>query len=125
MNPSPQVDLKFKTNAEDPVHGNDFVDCHFGLDAEQRHRNFKAFFACQDPARPIPDRKLSPNWKVKPLLTWMNFIFPIMFFLRVAFSIDETKMRFKGKHADKLRVTYKKEGDGFQCDALCQEGYTY
>ena len=24
-----------------------------------------------------------------------------------------------------MRITYKAEGDGFQCDALCQEGYTY
>ena len=25
----------------------------------------------------------------------------------------------------KLRVSYKREGDGFQCDALCDEGYTF
>ena len=34
-------------------------------------------------------------------------------------------MGFKGKHADKLRITYKKEGDGFQCDCICDGGYTF
>ena len=38
-------------------------------------------------------------------------------------SVDEMTMRFKGKHRDKLRITYKKEGDGFQADALCDDGY--
>ena len=41
------------------------------------------------------------------------------------FSVDEQTMGFKGNHVDKLRITYKKEGDGFQCDALCQDGYTF
>ena len=34
-------------------------------------------------------------------------------------------MGFKGQHADKRRITYKAEGDGFQCDALCDSGFTY
>ena len=45
--------------------------------------------------------------------------------LALAFSIDEMTMGFKGNHIDKRRITYKAEGDGFQCDALCQEGFTY
>lgn len=45
--------------------------------------------------------------------------------LGVAISIDEMTMGFQGRHKDKKRITYKAEGDGFQCDALCQEGYTY
>jgi hypothetical protein len=40
-------------------------------------------------------------------------------------SIDEQTIGFKGMHVDKLRISYKKEGDGFQCDALCCNGYTY
>ena len=34
-------------------------------------------------------------------------------------------MRFKGHHRDKLRITYKAEGDGFQADDICDEGYFY
>jgi hypothetical protein len=40
-------------------------------------------------------------------------------------SIDEQMIGFQGKHKDKKRITYKAEGDGFQNDALCQDGYTY
>ena len=57
--------------------------------------------------------------------TWMNFIFPTIWLLGLCFSIDEMTMRFKGQHKDKQRITYKAEGDGFQADALCDEGFTY
>ena len=40
-------------------------------------------------------------------------------------AVDEMTMRFKGKHADKLRITFKAEGDGFMADALCDDGFTY
>ena len=45
--------------------------------------------------------------------------------LGIDFSIDEMNMRFKGKHQDKRRITYKNEGGGFQADALCQNFLTY
>jgi hypothetical protein len=34
-------------------------------------------------------------------------------------------MGFKGQHADKLRINYKKEGDGFQANCLADDGYTF
>eukprot|EP00536_Pseudo-nitzschia_multiseries_P003570 jgi/Psemu1/8122/gm1.8122_g len=34
-------------------------------------------------------------------------------------------IRFKGQHIDKRCVTYKREGGGFQADALCDNGYCY
>lgn len=38
---------------------------------------------------------------------------------------DEQTCGFQGRSVFKLRITYKREGDGFQCDALCLDGYTY
>ena len=32
---------------------------------------------------------------------------------------------FQGRRPSKLRITYKKEVDGFQCDALCNDEYTF
>ena len=40
-------------------------------------------------------------------------------------STDEKTMEFKGQHSDKLRIIYKKEGDGFQCDCIAEDGYTF
>ena len=38
---------------------------------------------------------------------------------------DEQMIGFQGRHADKLCITYKTEGDGFQCDALADAGFTW
>ena len=38
---------------------------------------------------------------------------------------DEQMIGFQGQHADKLSITYKVEGDGFQCDALADAGFTW
>ena len=54
----------------------------------------------------------------------MNHISPCVYKPGISVSVDEMTMRFKGKHKDKLRITYKKEGDGFQADALCDDGFT-
>ena len=119
------MEQKFQPQRTDPVHGSDFVYHNFGANAERRHRHFKAFFAVQDPMVEPPNRQTCPNWKVRPILTWMNTIYPIVWMVGLSISVDEMTMRFKGKHPDKLRVTYKNEGDGFQCDALCDDGFCY
>ena len=36
-------------------------------------------------------------------------------------SIDEQTIGFQGRHADKIRVTYKNAGGGFQADAICAD----
>ena len=45
--------------------------------------------------------------------------------INTCISCDEQTIGFQGNHKDKKRITYKAEGDGFQCDALCQDGFTY
>lgn len=45
--------------------------------------------------------------------------------LGVVISVDEQTMEFKGMYIGELRITYKNEGDGFQRDALCPDGYTF
>ena len=40
-------------------------------------------------------------------------------------AIDEQTIGFKRKHGLALRISYKREGDGYQCDALCEDGYTF
>ena len=45
--------------------------------------------------------------------------------MRDVVAIDEQTIGFKGKHGLALRISYKREGDGYQCDALCEDGYTF
>jgi hypothetical protein len=125
LSPSPRIEWKFKSQRDDPVNGNDFVCNAFGPGAERRLKQFKAFFACQDPALPVPDRKKDPLHKVRPMVNWINFCGQRARALGRDFAIDEQSIGFQGKHIDKLRVTYKAEGDGFQADALCQDAFTY
>jgi hypothetical protein len=80
LNPSPAVELKFRSSAQDELHGSDFVRNSFGPSAERRHRMFKAFFAVQNPMIEAPPRKKKPNWKINPLIKWLNFVMPFMIF---------------------------------------------
>jgi hypothetical protein len=123
--PSPRVEFKFKTQQQDPVQGNDFIAGMFGSNSVRRLKHFKAFFSVQNPLIQPPSRKTNPNFKVDHFLTWIRTVGMTAWSLGETFSIDEQTIGFQGKHQDKLRITYKKEGDGFQCDALCQDGFTY
>ena len=85
----------------------------------------KAFLSLQNPVLAVPSQDVNPNWKICPILDWMNYIGPKAVSLGECASVDERTVGFQGSHNDKRRITYKVEGDGFQCDALCQEGYCY
>ena len=41
ISPSPRVEMKFKSQSTDVVHGSDFIYSSFGPNAERRHRHFK------------------------------------------------------------------------------------
>ena len=45
------------------------------------HRNTlkHSLFSCQDPCWPSHDRDDFPNWKVRPLLQWINFALVLLF----------------------------------------------
>jgi hypothetical protein len=62
---------------------------------------------------------------VAPLVDFVNKIGPKAWDMGPNVSLDEETIGFQGRHADKLRITYKAEGDGFQCDAICENGFTY
>ena len=120
--------MKFKSQQEDPVNGNDFVHSAFGGKAgksARRHKHFKCFFACVNPLYPTPPRETHPNWKVQPLLKHMLDVSKKAMVMGYNLSVDEQTIGFQGQHKDKQRITYKKVGDGFLVDALSSEGYTY
>ena len=123
LNLSPQVQMKFRS--ADVVQGSKFISDIFGSSAERRHREWKCCFASQDPLVQPPSRASHPNWKVDPFLKHVQEVSRVGWHLSKIISIDEQTAGFKGRHPDKRRITYKKEGDGFQMDAICDRGYTY
>jgi len=124
ISPSPGLERKF--NAADNANYNAYVTHHLGgKNATKRLRQFRAFFSCQDPLKPTPSRTDSPLFKVLSVLKWIRAVGPMSWECGVHLGLDEQTMGFQGHHIDKMRITYKAEGDGFQCDALCDNGFTY
>ena len=96
--------MKIKTQAEDEMNGNNFVANTLQQNpiyTRRRHQMFKVFLSLQDPMIPIPKREKYPNWKVRPMLMWMNFIFPSAWLLGISIVINEMTMGFQGRHQDK------------------------
>ena len=79
----------------------------------------------QDPIKTPPAQKDRPTYKVDPLLKHVQLVSMRAWRLGRDISGDEQTIGFQGRHADKLRIMYKAEGDGFQGDAICDSGYTW
>ena len=75
--------------------------------------------------KPTPTRKSHPKWKIQVLLRHAIIVSKDAIFLGSSISCDEETMGWKGRQIDILRINYKKEGDGFQCNVLGSDGYTY
>jgi len=92
---------------------------------KRRLRQFKAFFGCQDPLKPVPNRAISPLFKVLSIVKWIRRVGPLSWTCGKHLGLDEQTIGFQGHHVNKQRITYKREGDGFQCDALCDDRFTF
>jgi len=117
--------MKLKPEETDPINSNSFLRRELGPNASRRLREWKCCFATQDPKLAIPSRKTHPNFKVDEYLRHLQRIFRYAWKPGRDVSGDEQTMGFQGRHTDKIRITYKKEGDGFQCDCICDDGYTF
>ena len=125
ISPSPQLKTKFKKQHVDKLHENYFIYNSFGPDEKCYHKNFKALFACQKTLVKYPPKTQFTNWKVQPLLMWIEFIFPLIWIIGLTFYLNEITMSFKVRHADKISMTYKAEGGGLQTDNIFHKGYKY
>ena len=124
LNVSPRIEYKFEPQEVDWVNGNDVISNAFGVNAAERHKQFKFLFACQDPMIPVPDRKKAPNHKVDDFFAHMLKVFSDSYDVGKDISCDEQDSPFQGKHQDKQQVNFKKARDGFMIDSLCEDGFT-
>ena len=125
LNPSPQVEFKLKSEDADPINSNQFLRRVFGPNAIRRFKEWKACFSAQDPKKHVPSHKTHPNFKVDEYFRHLQTVFRYAWMPGRDLSGDEQTMGYKGSHRDKLRINYKKEGDGFQCDCIADDGYTF
>ena len=121
LNPLQQDEQIFASQANDC----DLCFCVFGSNAIRHHHHFKAFFCIQDPTKKMPCRKEHPTYKVTPFVHHVHEVSMLAWHLGCDISGDEQTIGFQGKHSDKLHLTYRAEGDGFQCDAPCESGFTF
>ncbi len=92
----------------------------------RRWRHFQRFFTLSNyRLNPAEEQRKNPMWKVQSLINELNYRARLHWIPGKWVAIDEQTIGFKERSGMKLRISYKREGDGFQCDALCDEGYTF
>ena len=75
--------------------------------------------------KPAPTRRECPTYNVDSFLKHLQQVSMKAWRLGQNISGDEQTIGFQGRHADKLQITYKAEGDGFQGDALAVSGFIW
>ena len=134
LSPKPSIDLWFVKGVEHRLWGNDSFATAMDkrlpngktVKGYQRWKHFRAYFALYDFRVNIKEQTIkNPLWKIQTLLDELNHNARKMWTTGKWVSIDEQTLGFKGRHRMKLRISYKREGDGFQCDAVCDMGYTF
>jgi hypothetical protein len=135
LSPKPQFEYWFEGTNREPLFGNDkyskAMDKHDRTtgrrtSGKRRYKMFRRYFSMAD-YRDNPKQKQQENplWKVQELLDELNKQAKDMWLPGKWVAIDEQTIGFQGASSMKLRISYKREGDGFQCDAVCDRGYTY
>jgi hypothetical protein len=133
--PKPQIDYWFETTERFPLFGNNLTSRVMAKEVAttgkkirgvRRWRHFRRFFTLADYRdNPSVKQKEDPLWKVRQLIDELNKQAKDMWIPGKWVAIDEQTIGFQGALSMKLRISYKREGDGFQCDAIFDRGYTY
>ena len=108
ISPSPQVEIKFKSNQEDPVNGSSLCNEVFGNTVLNRHKEFKAFFSATNPIVPTPSTTTHPIWNIDPFLKHMIRVSKEFMFIGREISCYELDIRFQVQHKDKQQVTFRR-----------------
>ncbi len=134
LSPKPDFLKWFDSTGSDPLLGNNFIAPLMNKKMQgggmvpgvRRWKHFRRFLCLYD-SRSVNKRQVDsdPLWKVRLFLRHLNNNSKSMWVTGKNLSVDEQTIAFKGRSSMKLRISYKKEGDGFQCDAICDRGYTF
>jgi hypothetical protein len=134
LNPRPVFESWFSSQPSHPLMSNTLLSCGvvdkmvhgrraLGL---QRCATLLAFLTLSNyQLNPAEEQQRNPIWKVQSLIDELNHCARKCWMLRKVVAIDKQTIGSKGQCEMKLFISYKREGDGFQCDALCDDGYTF
>ena len=125
LSPYLQVRYKFDSPDKNEINGSAIVNRVIGKNAHRRHREFKYFFSCCNPEGPSPPRKERPDCKCYAFFCHTIHISQGAIYTGKYLNCNKQIIVCQGPHPDILRINYKKEGDGFQCDCIGADGYTY
>ena len=107
LTPSLEIQMNFKPRSFDPMQGNNLLHKKIGCNAVRRHKGFNFCFSCQDQWKPIPTRKLYPNWKLYPLLNHILSVFHFSCLLDYSLAVYYKTVGFQSRHVDKMIISYK------------------
>jgi hypothetical protein len=135
LTPKPQFDYWFCLEDKEPMLGSNLISNALHLKNAATGKTVKAachwkhfcwyFMVADYRNSPKENQKYSPLWKVRKLLDKLNKQAKDMWVPGKWVAIDEQMLGFQGTLGMKLRISYKREGGGFQCNAICDGGYTY
>jgi hypothetical protein len=121
LSPVPDMDLWFCDPSNNAVYGDDRVRRAWP-GGSRRFKQIETFLHISSPFTPSHRGNLT---KLEPLMSMIKKRSMEMWEAGAKGSIDEQTIGFQGRCKLKTRIKYKVEGDGFQCDAYCDSGYTY
>jgi hypothetical protein len=124
LSPSPSVEMEFNPQTIDPVNGNHLCASVFGSNSKKSHKMFKLLSTVQDPCKPVEDWSNNLYQKLNSFFKWTKQISIYAWNPVKHLVCIEKTLGFQWRHEAKQRITYNNKGDVFQCDAICDQGYT-
>ena len=137
LSPVPNIDLMFADPRTRWAFGDARIRDLLGPASIIRFKQFRALFHIQHPSdnryvmynadsdKFVHSANPGPFAKLEPMLGYLRHGFMTHWIVGETFSMDEITVGFMGRHPLAKRITYKREGDGFLFDALCDDGYLW
>ncbi len=74
---------------------------------------------------PKKSQQANPLWKVQSLLNKLNKQASCIWLPGKFLAVTEQMIGYQGSLGLKIRISYKRKGNGFQWNAICNCGYTF
>ena len=139
LSPVPRMRLNFRNPQSSFVWGDDRLRQLWPGKGAARWQMFRTFLHIEPPIEQVLKKTgdiqkdamayaeyvAKPLRKIEPLLSMTRERCILLWDAGWRLSLDEQTIGFQGKSRHKSRIRYKRTGDGFQCDAICEGGYTF